>query len=266
MKNNLKNTKNQNIGKLNENSKSNLQENKIDEIKIKIKPKKDIKKILLPMKKENLGSYKKRRSLINNNPGFEFKSNNTSIGNNNSVNRKLIFLNEKKNKANEYITRSYINTARNYIKSLNKKRKLLKISTKDAIFGFYRKKIDKNILRTNKNNNIDSLTKTFSFKKDHSLNNNEKSWELIEKFADNFKNKQRSESLKNVLNMYKRYKSLSSLSNKKKLNNSFSSMTIVKNKSSYKKGENNIFNSINILKILKKLKILKNLFQIQQKN
>lgn len=257
MKNNLKNTKNQNIGKLKENIKSNLQENKIDEIKIKIKPKKDIKKILLPMKKENLGSYKKRRSLINNNSGFEFKSNNTSIGNNNSVNRKLIFLNEKKNKANEYITRSYINTARNYIKSLNKKRKLLKISTKDAIFGFYRKKIDKNILRTNKNNNIDSLTKTFSFKKDHSFNNNEKSWELIEKFADNFKNKQRSESLKNVLNMYKRYKSLSSLSNKKKLNNSFSSMTIVKNKSSYKKGENNIFNSINIIENTKKIEDIK---------
>ena len=245
MKNNLKSMKNKNISKNKENIKSNQQENQIEEIKIKIKPKKDIKKILLPMKKENLGSYKKRRSFINNNyKGFEFQNNNTSIGNNNSINRKLIFLNEKKNQMNENLPRSYINSARNYIKSLNKKKKLLKLSTKDEIFGFYKRKIDKNILRTNKNSYIDSLSKTFSFKKDHSLNNNEKSLELIEKFADNFKNKQRSESLKNVLNMYKRYKSLSSLSNSKKLNNSFSSMTIVKNKSSYKKGENNIFNII----------------------
>ena len=254
MKNNLKSIKNKNISKNKENIKSNQQENQIEEIKIKIKPKKDIKKILLPMKKENLGSYKKRRSFINNNyKGFEFQNNNTSMGNNNSINRKLIFLNEKKNQMNENLPRSYINSARNYIKSLNKKKKLLKLSTKDEIFGFYKRKIDKNILRTNKNSYIDSLSKTFSFKKDHSLNNNEKSLELIEKFADNFKNKQRSESLKNVLNMYKRYKSLSSLSNNKKLNNSFSSMTIVKNKSSYKKGENNIFNSINIIENIKKI-------------
>ena len=74
--------------------------------------------------------------------------------------------------------------------------------------------------------------------------NSKKSFELIEKFADNFRNKDRSESLKNALNMYKRYKSLSSLSNKNKLNNSFSSITIVKNKSYYQNVEKNFINAI----------------------
>ena len=93
-------------------------------------------------------------------------------------------------------------------------------------------------------NNIEPLTKTFSFNKENSLDNNEKSLEIIEKFADNFKNKERSESLKNVLNMYKRYKSLSSMTNKNKFDNSYSSIHIIKNKSYYQKKESAFLNAL----------------------
>ena len=218
-----------------ENCKVNIQKNNIEETKIK--KKRDIRKILLPMRKENNVSYKKNKSNIENN--YDSKTNN------NLINKKLIFLNIKKKPKYFNNFNSHNNTERSYTNNLQKKKKLLKLSTNDEIFAFYNRKIDKTFLKPNKktnlNNHIESLTKTFSLKKDNSLNNNEKSLELIEKFADNFRNKERSESLKNVLNMYKRYKSLSSLSNK---NNSCSSITIVKNKSYYKKGENNFFNII----------------------
>ena len=221
-----------------ENSKVNIQKNNIEETKIK--KKRDIRKILLPMRKENNVSYKKNKSNI--------EINYDSKANSNLINKKLIFLNIRKKPRYFNNFNSHNNTERSYTNNLQKKKKLLKLSTNDEIFAFYNRKIDKTFLKPNKktnlNNQIESLTKTFSLKKDNSLNNNEKSLELIEKFADNFRNKERSESLKNVLNMYKRYKSLSSLSNKNKVNNSCSSITIVKNKSYYKKGENNFFNII----------------------
>ena len=266
MKNNHNRIKRKNISKIKENRNSNIQENKIEEIKIKVKPRKDIKKILLPMRKENLGSYQKKRLLNNNNQNIASPNNTTTTGNNNDVSRKLIFLNEKKNPINGDKIGFYINTERNDIKCFNQKKKLLKISTNDEIFKNYKRRIDKNILRPNKknymNNYNDSLIKTFSFKKDNSLNNNPKSFELIEKFAENFKNKERSESLKNVLNMYKRYKSLSSLTNRNKLNNSFSSIAIVKNKSYYQKGENNFLNIIKRKEKENKEKIVDNINQI----
>ena len=246
MKNNQ--NKKKNISKIKENNKLNPQKNKIEEIKIKAKTKRDIKKILLPMKKENMKSYKKYIMKINNNTGFWNQNNFNTEANNHIINKKLIFQNNKRNPIHSSKTNYINNTEKNDINNLQKKKKLLKLSTNDEIFGFRKRKIDKGILRANNNNNenndIEPLTKTFSFRKENSLNNNEKSWELIEKFADNFRNKERGESLKNVLNMYKRYKSLSSLSNNKKLNNSYSSITIIKNKSYYQKGENNFPNAI----------------------
>ena len=246
---------NQNKRKFHINSKENInlnnQENVIEELKVKLNPKKFIKKILLPVKKEKISNYKKFKSSINKNSNFLPQNNYIPTTNNNKVNRKLIFLKENVNSKKEEKHKYNLHTERNNEKNLQKKKKLFKISTNEEIFGLYQRKIEKGNQKSNKNdynnNFVEPLKKAFSLKDDSSLNNNkEKSLEIIEKFADNFKNKERSESLKNVLNMYKRYKSLSSLSNKNKLNNSFSSMTIVKNKSYYQNGEKNFLNNIKL--------------------
>ena len=190
MKNNLNKIKKKNISKRKENGKSNIHENKIDEIKIKVKTRKDIKKILLPMRKENLGSYKQKKLFKKNNPNFGSQKDYTRAENNKDITRKLIFLNQQP--INENKLGSYINTDRSDVRSFNKKKKLLKISTNEEIFKNHKRKIDKNILRPNKkcymNNDIDSLKRNFSFKKENSLNNDEKGLEIIEKFSDNFRN------------------------------------------------------------------------------
>ena len=244
---------NQNKKKFSSKNKENInlnnQENIIEELKVKLNPKKFIKKIFLPVRKEKISNYKIFKTSINNNSNFLQQNNYLHPTNNNKVNRKLIFLKEKRNSVKEDKHMSNLNTKRNNEKNLQRKKKAFKISTNDEIFDFYKKKSDKDNQRSNKitnsNNYVDPLNKALSFKNDSSLNDNsKKSFELIEKFADNFRNKDRSESLKNALNMYKRYKSLSSLSNKNKLNNSFSSITIVKNKSYYQNVEKNFINAI----------------------
>ena len=237
------------LSKNKENINLNNQENIIEELKVKLNPKKFIKKIFLPVRKEKISNYKIFKTNINNNSNFLQQNNYLHQTNNNKVNRKLIFLKEKRNSVKEDKHMSNLNTERNNEKNLQRKKKAFKISTNDEIFDFYKKKSDKDNQRSNKitnsNNYVDPLNKALSFKNDSSLNDNsKKSFELIEKFADNFRNKDRSESLKNALNMYKRYKSLSSLSNKNKLNNSFSSITIVKNKSYYQNVEKNFINAI----------------------
>ena len=237
------------LSKNKENINLNNQENIIEELKVKLNPKKFIKKIFLPVRKEKISNYNIFKTNINNNSNFLQQNNYLHQTNNNKVNRKLIFLKEKRNSVKEDKHMSNLNTERNNEKNLQRKKKAFKISTNDEIFDFYKKKSDKDNQRSNKitnsNNYVDPLNKALSFKNDSSLNDNsKKSFELIEKFADNFRNKDRSESLKNALNMYKRYKSLSSLSNKNKLNNSFSSITIVKNKSYYQNVEKNFINAI----------------------
>ena len=237
------------LSKNKENINLNNQENIIEELKVKLNPKKFIKKIFLPVRKEKISNYKIFKTSINNNSNFLQQNNYLHPTNNNKVNRKLIFLKEKRNSVKEDKHMSNLNTERNNEKNIQRKKKVFKISTNDEIFDFYKKKSDKDNQRSNKitnsNNYVDPLNKALSFKNDSSLNDNsKKSFELIEKFADNFRNKDRSESLKNALNMYKRYKSLSSLSNKNKLNNSFSSITIVKNKSYYQNVEKNFINAI----------------------
>ena len=168
--------------------------------------------------------------------------------NENLINSKRIFINKNKNPINENKINGNYKTETNYLKSLQQKKKFLKISTNDEIFGFYQNKIHQYIQRPNKkslsHNNVEAYSKTFSFNKENSFDKDEKSLELIEKFADNFKNKERSESLKNVLNMYKRYKSLSSMYNKNKCNNSYTSIHIIKNRAQHQKEEKNIINDI----------------------
>ena len=226
------------ISKNKENKNPNKADNKIKEIKIKIKKKNDIKKIFLPTRKNN--------NIIKKSNIKENIYNSSEI--NNESNKKFIFLPKKTSSINEPQFKYNIKTERNHLKSLQKKKKLLKISTNDELFHIYKNKLDKYIQRPNKmtlsKNNIEPLTKTFSFNKENSLDNNEKSLEIIEKFADNFKNKERSESLKNVLNMYKRYKSLSSMTNKNKFDNSYSSIHIIKNKSYYQKKESAFLNAL----------------------
>ena len=213
---NSQNKKNQ-ISKNKENKNPNKAENAIKEIKIKIEKKSDIKKIYLPSRKKNI--ILNQKNYMNNNAYL------LSENNNERANKNLIFLKKKNSPSNGKNLKYNFKTERNHLKSLQKKKKLLKISTNDELFYIYRNKLDNYIQRPNKmtfsKNSIEPLTKTFSFNKENSLDNNEKSLELIEKFADNFKNKERSESLKNVLNMYKRYKSLSSMTNKNKFDNSY---------------------------------------------
>ena len=236
---NAQNKKNQ-ISKNKENKNPNKAENAIKEIKIKIEKKSDIKKIYLPSRKKNI--ILNQKNYMNNNAYL------LSENNNERANKNLIFLKKKNSPSNDKNLKYNIKTERNHLKSLQKKKKLLKISTNDELFYIYRNKLDNYIQRPNKmtfsKNSIEPLTKTFSFNKENSLDNNEKSLELIEKFADNFKNKERSESLKNVLNMYKRYKSLSSMTNKNKFDNSYSSIHIIKNKSYYQKKENEFLNEM----------------------
>ena len=226
------------ISKNKENKNTNKADNKIKEIKIKIEKKNDLKKIFLPTRKNN--------NIIKKSNIKENIYNSSEI--NNESNKKFIFLPKKTSSINEPQFKYNIKTERNHLKSLQKKKKLLKISTNDELFHIYKNKLDKYIQRPNKmtlsKNNIEPLTKTFSFNKENSLDNNEKSLEIIEKFADNFKNKERSESLKNVLNMYKRYKSLSSMTNKNKFDNSYSSIHIIKNKSYYQKKESAFLNAL----------------------
>ena len=226
------------ISKNKENKNPNKADNKIKEIKIKIEKKNDLKKIFLPTRKNN-NIIKKSNIKENIYNSSEIK---------NESNKKFIFLPKKTSSINEPQFKYNIKTERNHLKSLQKKKKLLKISTNDELFHIYKNKLDKYIQRPNKmtlsKNNIEPLTKTFSFNKENSLDNNEKSLEIIEKFADNFKNKERSESLKNVLNMYKRYKSLSSMTNKNKFDNSYSSIHIIKNKSYYQKKESAFLNAL----------------------
>ena len=236
---NAQNKKNQ-ISKNKENKNPNKAENAIKEIKIKIEKKNDIKKIYLPLRKKNI--ILNQKNYMNNNAYL------LSENNNERANKNLIFLKKKNSPSNGKNLKYNFKTERNHLKSLQKKKKLLKISTNDELFYIYRNKLDNYIQRPNKmtfsKNSIEPLTKTFSFNKENSLDNNEKSLELIEKFADNFKNKERSESLKNVLNMYKRYKSLSSMTNKNKFDNSYSSIHIIKNKSYYHKKENEFLNEM----------------------
>ena len=236
---NAQNKKNQ-ISKKKENKNPNKAENAIKEIKIKIEKKSDIKKIYLPSRKKNI--ILNQKNYMNNNAYL------LSENNNERANKNLIFLKKKNSPSNGKNLKYNFKTERNHLKSLQKKKKLLKISTNDELFYIYRNKLDNYIQRPNKmtfsKNSIEPLTKTFSFNKENSLDNNEKSLELIEKFADNFKNKERSESLKNVLNMYKRYKSLSSMTNKNKFDNSYSSIHIIKNKSYYQKKENEFLNEM----------------------
>ena len=236
---NPQNKKNQ-ISKNKENKNPNKAENAIKEIKIKIEKKNDIKKIYLPSRKKNI--ILNQKNYMNNNAYL------LSENNNERANKNLIFLKKKNSPSNGKNLKYNFKTERNHLKSLQKKKKLLKISTNDELFYIYRNKLDNYIQRPNKmtfsKNSIEPLTKTFSFNKENSLDNNEKSLELIEKFADNFKNKERSESLKNVLNMYKRYKSLSSMTNKNKFDNSYSSIHIIKNKSYYQKKENEFLNEM----------------------
>ena len=236
---NAQNKKNQ-ISKNKENKNPNKAENAIKEIKIKIEKKNDIKKIYLPSRKKNI--ILNQKNYMNNNAYL------LSENNNERANKNLIFLKKKNSPSNDKNLKYNFKTERNHLKSLQKKKKLLKISTNDELFYIYRNKLDNYIQRPNKmtfsKNSIEPLTKTFSFNKENSLDNNEKSLELIEKFADNFKNKERSESLKNVLNMYKRYKSLSSMTNKNKFDNSYSSIHIIKNKSYYQKKENVFLNEM----------------------
>ena len=236
---NPQNKKNQ-ISKNKENKNPNKAENAIKEIKIKIEKKNDIKKIYLPSRKKNI--ILNQKNYMNNNAYL------LSENNNERANKNLIFLKKKNSPSNDKNLKYNFKTERNHLKSLQKKKKLLKISTNDELFYIYRNKLDNYIQRPNKmtfsKNSIEPLTKTFSFNKENSLDNNEKSLELIEKFADNFKNKERSESLKNVLNMYKRYKSLSSITNKNKFDNSYSSIHIIKNKSYYQKKENEFLNEM----------------------
>jgi len=236
---NAQNKKNQ-ISKNKENKNPNKAENAIKEIKIKIEKKNDIKKIYLPSRKKNI--ILNQKNYMNNNAYL------LSENNNERANKNLIFLKKKNSPSNGKNLKYNFKTERNHLKSLQKKKKLLKISTNDELFYIYRNKLDNYIQRPNKmtfsKNSIEPLTKTFSFNKENSLDNNEKSLELIEKFADNFKNKERSESLKNVLNMYKRYKSLSSMTNKNKFDNSYSSIHIIKNKSYYQKKENEFLNEM----------------------
>ena len=236
---NAQNKKNQ-ISKNKENKNPNKAENAIKEIKIKIEKKSDIKKIYLPSRKKNI--ILNQKNYMNNNAYLSPENNNER------ANKNLIFLKKKNSPSNGKNLKYNFKTERNHLKSLQKKKKLLKISTNDELFYIYRNKLDNYIQRPNKmtfsKNSIEPLTKTFSFNKENSLDNNEKSLELIEKFADNFKNKERSESLKNVLNMYKRYKSLSSMTNKNKFDNSYSSIHIIKNKSYYQKKENVFLNEM----------------------
>ena len=256
------------LSKNKENKNPNQQENKIEDIKIKVNNKKDIKKIFLPFRKGNIGIHKKQKTNINNNTNNLVQNKNSIEVGDNPNNKKYIVLNRKKNNINSSKIYCNYKTEKNIDKNLHKKKKSIKTSIEKKVFGSHKNKIGKYIERVNNNirsKNIESQTKTFSNNKENSLDNCEKSWDLIQKFADNFKNKERSESLKNALNMFKRYKSLSSMSNKNKLNNSSSSINIIKNKSYYEK-KNNIF--LNDLKRKENTERIenKNLLQNKHKN
>ena len=218
----------------------------------------EIRKISLPIRKNCFNSPKRKKLIIKNlessnsnknieeeNIYFSFGKIKPEITNNNKyIESKKIIPNVdiRKNKNNNLTEKNYVNQENVSLNetNYNKRKKndipkpciknnnnissinldMEKINSTLRNNDFLNKKIN------NKNNCIMPLTNLFN---KCCSNRDEKDMKAIEEFMVNFKNKERSESLKKALNMYKRYKSLSKSNSTNKLNNSCCELKNVKN-------------------------------------
>ena len=212
------------------NANENNENNKLKKNKIENKSK--IRKISLPIKKRYFGS--KEKLNINKNP---FKSNN------NHLNENIYISFGKKNPENNNNNNNYLGndnimpypTKENMKNDILPENHIKKIDNNSSNNEFKKKKIKKYIITKSniKNKQLYSLinkntplnddfnkknyinkTLTENFYK----NKSDKDLKKIEEFMNKFKNKERSESLKNALNLYNRFKMLS---RNNQFNNSF---------------------------------------------
>ena len=248
----------------------------------------EIKKISLPTRKNCFGSPKRKKLIISKTDSFQSNTNNNFINNkdeniffsfgkikpenkirNNNINSEQNKLSPKFNKNNVLTDKNFINNENislNTNESSTKKRKkyiIPKPNIKKNCFNYGNnlnmEKIDTLVKNDEKNfikYNNKTLNETF-----YSCNKGkeEKDLKVIEEFMGNFKNKDRSESLKNALNMYKRYKSLSNLNSDNKLNNSCCELNSLENKLTMQKSEENLLAKRKLIKRINENKIIKNI-------
>ena len=246
---------------------------------IELKNNNEIRKISLPIRKNCFNSPKRKKLIINKTDSFQSNSSTNYINNKeeniyfsfgkikkqnkgkdiNSKQNKLTpkfkkenVLTEKNNMNNENISLNVDepikkNRKKNIIpKPNNIKKNYLNSFTNNNIYNSI-KNDEKNFIK----NNNKTLTETSETFYNFGKRKEEKDLKVIEEFMKNFKNKERSESLKKALNMYKRYKSSSNFNFENELNNSCCELKSMKNKLKEQKSEGNLLSKKKINKISK---------------
>ena len=234
-----------------------------------------IRKISLPIRKNCFGSPKSKNLMIN--KTYSFQSND-KINNNDNLNfsfgkinhnkecnniyldrnKEMSFFDQKKK--NKFLTEKSFNNENVSMNILfNKKIRKKNIIPKPSIKQCY---FDSFI-------NLDMAKKDYALKNDDILkkkqiikNNNkplkecicncniskgEKDLKIIEEFMGNLKSKERSESLKNAINMYKRYRSSSGLNYLNKLNYSCGDLNFSKKQLNKQKSDANLLTKNRII-------------------
>ena len=235
----------------------------------------EIRKISLPIRKNCFNSPKRKKLIINKTDSFQ-SNNSTYFTNKTEQNiffsfgkikpqNKNVNINSKQNKLTPKFKKNNVLTEKN----VNNENISLNI---DESNKKYMKKniIPKPNIKKNCLNSITNLEK-IDYSKNHNENifiksnykiltetstafyncdkrKEERDLKVIEEFMGNFKNKERGESLKNALNMYKRYKSLANLNFGNKLNNSCCDLNSIKNKLTEHKSEENLLANKKIIK------------------
>ena len=254
-------------------------------IEIKIENKNPIRTIALPLKKRYFGSNEKNiitdnpdsfhqnnNCIIDTNDNFNFSFKNVQPENKNKKN--IYYKNKINNSYSEVInhiphptkeingdnilTENNINNNNNVVCAndiLNKKKIKKYIVRKsniknrhiNALMNCDMNKISPTLndyVLLNTKNNINTINKSLT--ENFIKNKKEKDMKKIEEFMTKFKNKERSESLRNALNMYKRYRSLSR-QDTLKLNNSCSELKTINNQIVNQKTEGNYFSNRRII-------------------
>ena len=235
----------------------------------------EIRKISLPIRKNCFNSPKRKKLIINQTDSFQ-SNNSAYFANNKEQNvffsfgkgkpqNKNMNINSKQNKLTPKFKKNNVLTEKNVnnenislnIDESNKKNRKKNIIPKPTIKknslnsitnlekNDYSKKNDENIFIKNNYKILTEASETF-YKYDK--RKEERDLKIIEEFMGNFKNKDRCESLKNALNMYKRYKSLANLNFGNKLNNSCCDLNSIKNKLTEHKSEENLLAKKKIIK------------------
>ena len=225
------------------NANENNENNKLKKNKIENKSK--IRKISLPIKKRyfdskeklniNKNPFKSNNNHLNENIFFSFGKKNPENNNNNNNNNKNYLGNDnimpyptKENIKNDILPENHIKKIDNNSSNNEFKKKKIKkyIITKSNIKNkqLY-SLINKNSPLNDEFNKKNYINKTLT--ENFYKNKSDKDLKKIEEFMNKFKNKERSESLKNALNLYNRFKMLS---RNNQFNNSFSQIKPRNNK------------------------------------